>query len=185
VDKKLMEILATQSPTKEQISWLSSEQISGLSRAQISGLSRAQISGLSRAQISWLSSEQISWLSSEQISWLSSEQMEFIESIPKVENLYTNILRVIKEEMGGKPDQSTFGERNEGKSHCGSPMCIGGTTVWLAGNKGYKLAKEIGFGSAAALIHKMSRPDAPVPRYDSYPNDWALAFVEARAEEEK
>jgi hypothetical protein len=205
MDNKLKEILATQHPTNEQISWLSraqiswlsSEQISWLSRAQISGLSRAQISGLSSEQISWLSRAQISglsraqisWLSRAQISWLSRAQISWLslENVPFVEKLYTKILATVEKEKenGGMLDQSDFGQSNQGLNVCGTPMCIGGTTVWLAGEAGYKLADEFGYATAAALIHRKSRPDTPTPRYDNYPNSWALAFIQARAKEEQ
>ena len=136
----------------------------------------------------WLSPEQISWLSPEQISGLSPEASEFLkityDQIPQVENLYTGILKQIKSEALTL-DQSTFGESNRGQSVCGSPMCIGGTTVWLAGDAGYELADRIGFALAAYLIHNKSRPNTPAPRYDVYPNKWALAYVEERAKEEK
>ena len=64
-------------------------------------------------------------------------------------------------------------------------MCVAGHTVHMAGEPGYQLAKRLGFALAATLIHRASRPDVPAPRYDVYPDEWALAYIEARAEEEK
>jgi hypothetical protein len=57
--------------------------------------------------------------------------------------------------------------------------------VNLAGAAGYALKEHVGgFAEAAALIHAKSRPDARRPRYDRYPNEWALAYIEERAAEE-
>jgi hypothetical protein len=85
-------------------------------------------------------------------------------------------------------DQSTFGPEKEGPvpaANLGdSPMCVAGHTVNLAGAEGWKLKNQVGFSTAARLIHQASRPDTGAPRYDSYPNEWALAYIEARAREE-
>jgi hypothetical protein len=121
---------------------------------------------------------------------LSPDCRDFVEAalnldqVPMVENLYTRILKQIKSESLVL-DQSTFGEGNRGQSVCGSPMCVGGTTVWLAGDEGYKLSDKVGFALAAHLIHRKSRPDVAPPRYDVYPNAWALAYIQERAAEEK
>jgi hypothetical protein len=83
-------------------------------------------------------------------------------------------------------EQSTFGPQ-EGVAEdnlCKTPMCIAGHTVNLAGKAGYALAKKVSFAVAAALIHRKSRPDIGMPRYDSYPNTWALAYIEIHAQEE-
>lgn len=101
-----------------------------------------------------------------------------------VANLYTRILEQITNE-NLTLDQSDFGEENRGQSVCGSPMCVGGTTVWLAGEAGYELADKVGFAVAAGLIHLKSRPNIPAPHYDNYPNEWALAYVEEAAKQEK
>jgi len=63
-------------------------------------------------------------------------------------------------------------------------MCNSGHTVNFAGEEGYKLADRLGFPLAAALIHNASRPDVSRPRYDSYPDEWAMAYIAARAKEE-
>jgi hypothetical protein len=111
--------------------------------------------------------------------------LAFNLDIPVVENLYTNVLELIKRDMSGMPDQKEFGESNRSKNICSTPMCVAGSIVWLAGSQGYRLTDEFGFETAAGLIHKKSRPDAPMPRFDAYPNEWALAFIEARAAEEQ
>jgi hypothetical protein len=179
--------------SSDQISWLSSDQIGGLSSDQISWLSSDQISwlssdqigGLSSDQISWLSSDQIGGLSSDQISWLSPEAVkkdkELWESVPKVDRLYSGILASVQAD--GLLDQSTFGPE-EYFTVCSTPMCIAGWTVHAAGPKGHQLKARYGFATAAALIHAKSRPDVSRPRYDDYPNEWALAYIETRAAEE-
>jgi hypothetical protein len=106
------------------------------------------------------------------------------QNVPVGESLYSRMLAEIQEEKR-KLDQSTFGPENvTEKTLCDSPMCVAGHTVNLAGENGYKLAKKLGFAGAALMIHRASRPDVSEPRYDSYPSDWALAYIEARAAEE-
>jgi len=181
--------------SQDQIGWLSQDQIGGLSRYQIGGLSRYQIGGLSRYQIGWLSryqigglsQDQIGWLSQDQIGWLSQDHQLIIElakNAPKVENLYSRIAADIASESR-KLDQSTFGPEEPPSNLCKTPMCIAGHTVNMAGEAGYKLAHVFGFDGAARLIHIASRPEVSCPRYDSYPNEWALAYIQERAAEEK
>jgi len=109
------------------------------------------------------------------------------KGVPKVANLYSVMLEEINSEKR-KLDQSTFGPESGPvavASLCDSPMCIAGHTINLAGAEGWKLKREVGWSMAALLIHRASRPDVGAPRYDSYPNEWALAYIEARAKEEK
>ena len=181
--------------SREQLSWLSREQLSGLSHWQLSWLSREQLSGLSREQLSWLSREQLSWLSREQLSWLSREQLSGLSreqlsglsrgSAPKVSRLYATMADALAAQRR-QLDQSTFGpDSDPGSNLCATPMCIAGHTVNLAGEAGYKLAAQVGFATAALLIHRQTYGDAPPPRYDNYPNEWALAYVEMMAERER
>ena len=58
-------------------------------------------------------------------------------------------------------------------------QCVAGHTVNLAGRAGYDLCKRVGFAAAAALIHAVSRPDVAAPRYDLYPSEWALAYIQS------
>jgi hypothetical protein len=164
-------LLATAYPTKDQIGGLSQDQIGELSRYQIGGLSQ----------------DQIGWLSQDQIGWLSQDHKLLIKlarNAPKVENLYSRIAADIASESR-KLDQSTFGPEAPPKNLCNTPMCIAGHTVNIAGEAGYKLAHVFGFDGAARMIHMASRPDVSCPRYDSYPNECALAYIQERAEEEE
>ena len=64
---------------------------------------------------------------------------------------------------------------------------LGGWTVHKAGPAGYALEKACGADGtpvAAALILLKSRPDAPLPNFYAT-NDQAMAFIKARAAEEK
>ena len=126
-----------------------------ISRAQLSGLSGAQLSGLSGAQV-----------------------------VPNVPSLYGRIWADIQAQLR-LLDQSTFGpDEGPGGNVCGTPMCVAGHTVNLAGENGYALAKDLGFAGAALLIHRASCPlDVSPPRYDNCPNDWTAAYIELMAEQ--
>ena len=182
--------------TRDQLSWLTGDQLSWLTRDQLRGLTRDQLRGLTRDQLSWLTGDQMSWLTRDQLSWLTRDQLRGLtrdqlrgltrdQKIPKVKSLYSAMLADIQK-SARLLDQKTFGPDNGPAEDnvCKTPMCIAGHTVSLAGTAGYDLCKRLGFAGAATLIHRMSRPDAPLPRYDSYPNEWALAYIEARAAEE-
>jgi hypothetical protein len=165
----------------DQIGWLSRSQIGWLSPDQIGWLSRSQIGGLSPDQIGWLSPDQIGGLSRSQIGWLSPDQTAIIfgdASVPKVERLYSRMLEEITESKR-QLDQSTFGpeELIDVEHVCKTPMCIAGHTVNLAGAAGYALRRRFSFDIAARLIHRASCPDLPEPRYDNYPNAWALSYI--------
>jgi hypothetical protein len=138
-------------------------------------------------QIGGLSQDQIGWLSQDQIGGLSQDHQLIIElakNAPKVDKLYSRIAADIASESR-KLDQSTFGPEEPPSNLCNTPMCIAGHTVNMAGESGYKLAHVFGFDGAARLIHIASRPEVSCPRYDSYPNEWALAYIQERAAEEK
>ncbi|HWE51368.1 MAG TPA: hypothetical protein VG273_16370 [Bryobacteraceae bacterium] len=172
-----------------QIAWLSPDQIAWLSPDQIARLSPDQIAWLSPDQIARLSPAQIARLSPAQIAWLSPEGLsrhkELWESVPAVQGLYSQIAADIADAKR-RLDQSTFGPYREEPTICDSPMCIAGHTVNRAGAAGYALLRKLdhNFAAAAALIHAKSCPDVPRPRYDSYPNEWALAYIQERAAEE-
>ena len=152
--KELMALLATSKLTGTQLSWLTGTQLSGLTRTQLS------------------------WLTGEQLSGLTGDQL------PKVKGLYSRMMADIRSQKR-LLNQTTFGpDEGPGDNLCGTPMCIAGHTVNLAGDAGYRLSRRLGFASAAALIHHTSRPDIEAPRYDSYPNEWALAYIETHAAEE-
>ncbi len=159
--------------TRDQLSWLTRDQLSWLTGDQLSWLTRDQLRGLTGAQLSWLTRDQLRGLTGDQLRGLTGDQ-----AIPVLPNLYSRILADI-EESKRKLNQATFGP------DCDTPMCIAGHTVNLAGAEGYKLKDLFGFSTAARLIHFASRPDVAPPRYDSYANEWALAYIEARAAEEK
>src|SRR5438874_2197492 len=90
-------------------------------------------SRLTGDQLSWLTRDQLSWLTRDQLSWLTGDQQ-----IPKVERLYSHMLADIREEKRIL-DQKTFGpDAGPGENLCGTPMCVAGHTVNLAGPDGYK-----------------------------------------------
>jgi hypothetical protein len=204
LNKRVMALLATEDIsgltrdqlswlTRDQLSWLTGDQLSGLTGAQLSGLTGAQLSWLTRAQLSWLTRDQLSgltgaqlsWLTRAQLSWLTRDQLSWLtggKAIPVVPQLYSAILAGIKSEERVLK-QSDFGPEQCPVNLCETPMCIAGHTVNLAGDAGYALVRYLGFACAAALIHRASS-NAPLPRYDSYPDEWALAYIEARAKEE-
>jgi hypothetical protein len=164
--------------SQDQIGWLSRYQIGGLSRYQIGGLSQDQIGGLSQDQIGGLSRYQIGWLSQDQIDWLSKENQVILfgADVPKVKHLYSKMLTDINNSKRYL-DQHTFGPDSAPTNICNTPMCLAGHTINLAGAKGYKLKDRFSFEIAARLIHRASCPDFPEPRYDSYPNEWALSYI--------
>ncbi len=106
------------------------------------------------------------------------------QEIPTVSKLYSKLLLDLtetKRTLG----QSTFGPDVVASDEiCNTPMCIASHIVSLAGEAGYKLKTRLGLLATAALIHALSRPDAPLARFDVYPSEWALAYIEKRAAEE-
>jgi hypothetical protein len=172
--------------TPDQLSRLTPDQLSELTPDQLSELTPDQLRGLTAYQLSGLTPDQLRGLTPDQLRGLTPDQLGELTplEVPKVERLYSSILAQIN--AGQRLlDQKTFGpDDGPGKNLCGTPMCIAGHTVQCAGPVGYELKERYGFSIAAALIHRASRPDAPLPRYDVYPNEWALAFIEARAAEE-
>jgi hypothetical protein len=186
--------------TRDQLSWLTRDQLRGLTRDQLRGLTGDQLRGLTGDQLSWLTRDQLRGLTGDQLSWLTrdqlrgltrdqlrgltGDQLSSLDEIPIVENLYSQILEGIEKEQR-RLDQGDFGPSSDpGDELCETPMCIAGHTVNLAGQAGYDLVNNLGFPIVATLIHRRSRPDAPLPRYDSYPNEWALAYIKERAAEE-
>jgi hypothetical protein len=110
---------------------------------------------------------------------------EFWDQVPRIDRLYSSMLGDIE---GARRllDQKTYGPEQgiPEDNLCQTPMSIAGHTVNRAGSAGMRLKEKFGFANAAALIHDKSRPGVSRPRYDSYPNEWALAYIQERAEEE-
>ena len=177
--KEQMALMATSWLTRDQLSWLTGDQLRELTGDQLRGLTRDQLRELTRDQLSWLTGDQLRGLTRDQLRGLTGDHKEL-----KVEGLYSRILADINATKRIL-DQNTFGPDGGPKANlCDTPMCIAGHTVNLAGEAGYKLSESLGFAGAARLIHLLSRPDVAEPRYDSCPNEWALAYIEARAAED-
>ena len=127
-----------------------------------------------------LTREQLSSLTREQLAWLTGGL-----KIPTVKNPYSRMLADIE---AGKRchNQSTFGpnDANPAMNICGTPMCTAGHLVNMAGPDGYALKDRLGYWGAATLIHMKSRPDVPPQNFGNIPQEWALAYIEARAAEE-
>ena len=71
------------------------------------------------------------------------------------------------------------------KTSCGSSHCMGGWAVHCT-EGGYELEKLYGTLKAATIILRRSHPDKPLPNFSGdVPNEAALAFIQARANEEK
>ena len=169
-DRKFLALLATAELSGEQLSRLSGEQLSRLSCEQLLRLSGEELLRLSDERLSRLTGEQLSWQESPKDKELT------------VPDLYSSILLDIKKERRHL-DQSTVGKETPPLNLCDSPMCIAGHTVNLLGEKGYALARKYGVVIAARMIHRASC-DFPLPRYDNYPNEWALAYIQEMAERE-
>jgi hypothetical protein len=120
--------------------------------------------------------------------WTKAEIKEAEEewdSIPVIPKLYTKLLADIKAKRR-LHDQKTWGpECDPGANVCGTPMCTAGHLVNIAGEIGYKLRAKYDWRGAARLIHMKNRPDAPPQNFGSIPQEFALAYIEQRAEEEK
>jgi hypothetical protein len=135
-------------------------------------LTKDQIGGLSRYQIGWLSQDQIGWLSAENLAAINK-----IKKIGVWEKPYTHLLEAITR-TGCKLEMSNW-------HTCDTAHCIAGWTCTLAPG-GKDLELSLGTASAARQILLASRPGTPLPRFDGYaPNNAVLAFIRARAEEEK
>jgi hypothetical protein len=156
---------------------LTGYQLSRLTGDQLRWLTGNQLSRLTDAQLRGLTGEQLSCLTGEQLRGLIGAQQ-----IPKVKKLYSTILSGIQNNER-LLEQSTYGpDSDPAENLCKTPMCLAGHTVNIAG--AYELARRIGFPLAATIIHNISRPDVPAPRYDTYPNEWAMSYIEKRAMEE-
>lgn len=122
--------------------------------------------------------------------YMTTDQRAYFEKlkslIPEEKHLYSKILEGINSE-DRKIDQSNYGPTNDhGKNLCNTPICIGGHTVNVCGKKGYSLLEFLGndFALTAKIIHQHNFPEIPIPRYDNYPNEWALAYIKDRAKRE-
>jgi hypothetical protein len=166
--------------TAKKLNGLSPSTIERLSPRVIDGLSPRVINGLSLDTIERLSPRVIDGLSLDTIARLSPRVIEKIKTLrekSKWEKPYTNLLAAINQ-PGHKLRQATW-------HTCETTHCIAGWTVVKAPH-GKELEARIGTGHAARLILSVSRPDAPLPRFDSEVSEEAImAFIEARADEEK
>ena len=168
LDQTTMAALATQVPffTPDQLRGFTPDQLRGFTPDQLRGLTPAQLRGFTPDQLSGLTPDQLSGL-------LKGKKY-------RVENLYSSIDDGVR-----NIEQSTYGPQQEEINVYETPMCIAGHTVHVAGHDGFLLARQIGWGPAAMIIHKHSRPDIPAPRYGSYPTEWARAYISVHAEEER
>ena len=131
-----------------------------------------QLSGLTGAQLSGLTGDQLSWLTRDQRSGITIED----NKIPKVKNLYSQIFNKINNESCSiKMDQVHT---------CETTHCIAGWTIFLCGQEGKDLEQEYGWELAARKIHEKNYPKKRLPYYYAS-NEAALAYVEARALEER
>ena len=106
------------------------------------------------------------------------------EKIPKLEKPYARMLSdIVSNRRIHK--QSDFGpDADPQKNLCSTPMCTAGHLVNMAGPMGYELKDKYGWELAAMLIHKKSRPDVPPQNFGDIPQEFAMAYIEKRAEEE-
>ncbi len=133
-----------------------------------------------RKELEMLGTDWLNSYSVDTIKELFPSVREKLESVVKLatwEKPYTHLLAAIKQ-PGCYLDMSTW-------HSCETTHCIAGWTVTKAPG-GKELETRFGTEAAARRILKTSRPDAPLPRFDARaPEDAIMAFVEARAEEEK
>jgi hypothetical protein len=132
---------------------------------------------LSGDQLSWLSGAQLSGLSRAQLSGMSRDQKECLglKNIPVLEKPYTKILAAVKATPTGL-EMMTW-------HTCETTHCVGGwTCVLTPGGREFE-SKLQNTRLAAEYILRASRPDAPLPNFTAS-NEAAMAFIEARAEEE-
>ena len=197
MDKKTMVILATNGPltggqlasltrgqlaslTRGQLASLTGEQLASLTRGQLASLTGEQLVSLTRGQLASLTGGQLASLTGEQLASLTREL-----KIPKIKNPYS---RMLAEIQAGQRchKQSTFGpnDANPETNLCGTPMCTAGHLVNMGGPDGYALKDRMGYAGAATLIHMKSRPDVAPQNFGNIPQEWALAYIEARAAEE-
>ena len=106
------------------------------------------------------------------------------DSIPTLQNPYTELLADIKSKKRIH-EQSTFGPDDDPEQNlCASPMCTAGHLDNMAGAVGYALAGKYGFPAAAMMIAEKAHPGWPQQNYGRIPQAWALAFIEEMAERE-
>ena len=121
-------------------------------------------------QLSGLTRDQLSGLTRDQLSGLTGDQ----KGVPVLKNPYTAVRDAIKKE-GCALNMKTW-------HTCETTHCLGGWIVTLA--KATALEKTFDTEGAARLILRNSRPEAPLPNFYAS-DDAAMAFIEARAAEEK
>lgn len=130
----------------------------------------ATINRLSAATISRLSAATINCLSAAAINCLKETR-----ELAKWPKPYTNLLKAVKR-PGCSLDMSTW-------HTCETTHCAAAWTVTLAPG-GKKLEEKFGTQLAARIILQTNRPESPLPNFYAS-DDAAMAFIEARAEEER
>lgn len=122
----------------------------------------------------YVSRSQIGGLSPNQIGGLSPKCQKIIglKDIPILENPYTKILEAV---TSNKLEMVTW-------HTCNTTHCVGGWTVVLTPG-GKELENKFETATAARMILRASRPDAPLPNFTAS-NEAAMAFIKARAKEE-
>jgi hypothetical protein len=107
------------------------------------------------------------------------------DEIPIIKNLYSKLLEQI--ESGQRiHQQSIFGPDCDPKTNvCKTPMCTAGHLVNFCGAIGYKLREKYGWVIAARMIHNKNRPDVPPQNFGGIPQEFAMAYIRERAQEEQ
>ena len=96
--------------------------------------------------------------------------------IPKVRNLYSTILKRLRTD--GELDMA-------GIRQCKTIHCTAGWIIHLAGKQGYALEEKFGWECATNMIHNKNRQNTQQANYYRLKNDEAMAYIMARAKEEK
>ena len=107
------------------------------------------------------------------------DRVQKIKAILPMDKPYTNLLAAIRD------DTTLFDMGRWHQKHgCKTAHCEAGWLVHLH-PQGYALEEALNSTEAAAtVIVRVSRPNAPLPNFYAT-NEQAMAFIEARAEEEK
>ena len=115
----------------------------------------------------------------------ASEVKELEDSIPLVENPYSQIWDGIKND-GRKHNQCYWGPDDDPQTNlCKTAMCTAGHLVNLGGKAGYALKNEYAFPTAAALIHHKAHPGWPCQDFYTCNQEQALAYIQEMAKHEK
>jgi hypothetical protein len=134
---------------------------------------------LSARTLNCLSASTLDCLSARTLNGLPASTLKKVKDLRKKakwEKPYTALLEAIKRPAA--LDMSNW-------HSCETTHCIGGWITTLAPN-GKELEQLLGMPEAPKFILQVNRPGAPLPRFDANaPADAIMAFVEARAEEEK